>query len=146
MFKGQKGITLVALVITIIVLLILAGVSISLVVGENGVLNRAQDAVKEQKVAEVKEAIALSINSADAYWGSVWANNTSYTRADAYKDDDNGIIAEMAKQGYEMTGIVTPDGSTNTWTVKNGNTTFNITCTLSKEGKVDFTSVTFTDA
>ena len=38
--KKQKGITLVALVITIIVLLILAGVSISLALGNNGVLTR----------------------------------------------------------------------------------------------------------
>ena len=38
MFRKQKGITLIALVITIIVLLILAGVSINLVVGEGGIL------------------------------------------------------------------------------------------------------------
>lgn len=46
MFKGQKGITLVALVITIIVLLILAGITISLVLGNNGIINRAQEAGK----------------------------------------------------------------------------------------------------
>lgn len=38
----EKGITLVALVVTIIVLLILAGVTISLVVGQNGIINRAK--------------------------------------------------------------------------------------------------------
>mgnify|MGYP001863146656 CR=1 FL=1 len=43
--RDQKGITLVALVITIIVLLILAGVSISLVLGQNGVLTQASNAV-----------------------------------------------------------------------------------------------------
>lgn len=42
MLKGQNGITLVALVITIIVLLILAGVTISLTLGENGLITRAQ--------------------------------------------------------------------------------------------------------
>ena len=47
--RNQKGITLVALVITIIVLLILAGVSISLVLGQNGVLNQASNAVVQQK-------------------------------------------------------------------------------------------------
>ncbi len=46
MLKGQKGITLVALVITIIVLLILAGITISLTVGQRGILNRAQEAGK----------------------------------------------------------------------------------------------------
>ena len=42
----QKGITLIALVITIIVLLILAGVSIATLTGQNGILTRASDAKK----------------------------------------------------------------------------------------------------
>lgn len=44
MLKGQKGITLVALVITIIVLLILAGITISLTIGQDGILKRAEEA------------------------------------------------------------------------------------------------------
>lgn len=43
--KNQKGITLIALVITIIVLLILAGVTIAMLTGENGILNKATTAV-----------------------------------------------------------------------------------------------------
>ena len=39
--KNNKGITLIALVVTIIVLLILAGVSIAMLTGQNGILNRA---------------------------------------------------------------------------------------------------------
>ena len=42
--RNQKGITLIALVITIIVLLILAGVSIAMLTGQNGILTRATDA------------------------------------------------------------------------------------------------------
>ena len=42
--SNQKGITLIALVITIIVLLILAGVAISMLSGENGILNQAASA------------------------------------------------------------------------------------------------------
>lgn len=42
--KKENGITLVALVVTIVVLLILAGVSISLVMGQNGVVQKAKDA------------------------------------------------------------------------------------------------------
>ncbi len=42
--KGNKGITLVALVVTIVVLLILAGISLNLVLGQNGIISRAQDA------------------------------------------------------------------------------------------------------
>ena len=46
MLKGQKGITLVALVITIIILLILAGVTISLTLGKNGLFDSAKRATQ----------------------------------------------------------------------------------------------------
>ena len=59
---SERGITLIALIITIIVLLILAGVSISMVVGENGILNRATDASKKTKFASEKEAIEFVMN------------------------------------------------------------------------------------
>ena len=57
--KNKKGITLIALVITIIVLLILAGVSIATLTGENGILTRASDAKIETAVAAVKENLHL---------------------------------------------------------------------------------------
>ena len=44
LYQNKAGITLVALVITIIVLLILAGITINLTVGQRGILNRAQEA------------------------------------------------------------------------------------------------------
>ena len=53
--KKQKGITLIALVITIIVLLILAGVSIATLTGENGILTRASEADVETRAASVEE-------------------------------------------------------------------------------------------
>ncbi len=59
--KSYKGITLIALVITIIVLLILAGVSIAMLTGENGILNRAVSAREEASHAEVKEQVLLAI-------------------------------------------------------------------------------------
>ena len=58
---NQKGITLIALVITIIVLLILAGVTIATLTGENGILTRAQDAKKDTEIASVKEQAQLDI-------------------------------------------------------------------------------------
>ncbi|MFR2533670.1 MAG: hypothetical protein ACLS95_00290 [Clostridia bacterium] len=60
MLKEQKGVTLVALVITIIVLIILAGVSISMVIGNNGIATRAQEAEKLQANAAVHENQALA--------------------------------------------------------------------------------------
>ena len=51
-FKSEnRGITLIALVITIIVLLILAGVSIAMLTGENGILTQAQKAKEETERA-----------------------------------------------------------------------------------------------
>lgn len=44
MLKGQKGITLISLVVTIVILIILAGVAISLTLSNNGLFNRARDA------------------------------------------------------------------------------------------------------
>ncbi len=53
--KSTKGITLVALVVTIIVLLILAGIAINLTVGNNGLFKRAQNATNTWKQAELNE-------------------------------------------------------------------------------------------
>jgi len=61
--------------ITIIVLLILAGVSISLVVGDNGVLTQAQNSSKETEVAKAKEAVETAISSIQANFVSVHAAN-----------------------------------------------------------------------
>lgn len=61
MKKDVKGITLIALVITIIVLLILAAVSIAMLTGENGLLQKATKAKKENKLAQAKEQINLML-------------------------------------------------------------------------------------
>ena len=61
--KNTKGITLIALVVTIIVLLILAGISISMLMGRNGILNRAAEAKKEHTIAQEREAIAIAYSS-----------------------------------------------------------------------------------
>ena len=58
--KKQKGITLIALVITIIVLLILAGVSIATLTGNNGILTRANEAKTETEDAEENELRKLT--------------------------------------------------------------------------------------
>ena len=57
--EKQKGITLIALVITIIVLLILAGVSIAMLTGDNGILMQASDSKIETAVGTVKEQLKL---------------------------------------------------------------------------------------
>ena len=58
--RKQKGITLIALVVTVIVLIILAGVSISLVLGENGIVNKAKKAKENTELAKVEEETRLN--------------------------------------------------------------------------------------
>ena len=62
--KKNKGITLIALVITIIVLLILAGISIATLTGDEGILTKTTDARNAQNKGTQKEQIKLSYNSA----------------------------------------------------------------------------------
>ena len=59
--KDVKGITLIALVVTIIVLLILAGIAINLTIGENGIFTRAAKAREESEKAEIIEQIQFDI-------------------------------------------------------------------------------------
>ena len=61
--KNQKGITLIALIITILVLLILAGVAISMVIGNNGVVNKAQNAKSTHSLAELEELANIEYTS-----------------------------------------------------------------------------------
>ncbi len=62
--KGQTGITLIALVVTIIVLLILAGISINMLMGQNGILNRAVEAKEKTEQTNAKEKIELAVTGA----------------------------------------------------------------------------------
>jgi len=61
--KDNKGITLVALVVTIIVLIILAGISINTILGDNGIISKANEAKQAQEIAEIKETLRLEIIS-----------------------------------------------------------------------------------
>ena len=59
--KSPHAITLIALIITIIIMLILAGITLNLTLGEHGIFKTAQNAGKEYKKAEIKEEIELAI-------------------------------------------------------------------------------------
>ena len=61
MLDNKKGITLIALVVTVVVLIILAGVSINAVIGDDGIIKKAQNSANLTKEAEVKEAINRTI-------------------------------------------------------------------------------------
>ena len=89
--KKENGITLIALTITIIVLLILAGVTVATLTGDNGLLTKAGQAKKEQIINTEKEQLELSVESNKIY------NNGNYN-SDNVKDYINaGIGKEISK-------------------------------------------------
>mgnify|MGYP004601027187 FL=1 len=53
--QKERGITLVALIITVIILLILAGATLNLVIGENGLIKRTKEAKEASNTAQLKE-------------------------------------------------------------------------------------------
>lgn len=79
--KQNKGITLVALVITIIILLILAGITINLTVGQRGILNRAQEAGKNYQEAAKREdeELANFLKEADDIINGITGNGGGTT-------------------------------------------------------------------
>ena len=78
MLKKNGGITLIALVITIIVLLILAGVSIAMISGENGILNRASASSVQNQLGSLNDAVSLFVTEkvADYYEEAYTSANT----------------------------------------------------------------------
>lgn len=101
MLKQNKGITLVALVITIIVLLILAGVSISLVVGDNGVLTQATNATKKNSEAEASQALQMALSSMQGDFTDVWLENTSKNFYYNQVTNDN-LTNALKTEGYTL--------------------------------------------
>lgn len=87
--KNQRGITLVALVVTIVVLLILAGVTIALVMNNNGIINRATEARDQSGTGNVRELVSVALMStqADYFVGKADSN----TLATSFKAELNGV-------------------------------------------------------
>ena len=75
--ENNQGITLIALVVTIVVLLILAAVSISMLTGENGVITQAQNAKVQTEIGEEKEQVQLAATAAKGKtnWGEITEDN-----------------------------------------------------------------------
>lgn len=63
--SNNKGITLVSLVVTIIILIILASVSIGILLGENGLITKAKEAKRKQEIASIQEKIQLEALNAE---------------------------------------------------------------------------------
>ena len=110
-FKENKGITLIALVVTIIVLLILAGISIAMLTGQNGILNRATEAKNTTGTTQVDEQVKLSVAEA-------LSNGLGTITEDNLK---KALDSNVGSGKYELTG-----DAVNGWTIKAADKTYNI--------------------
>ena len=128
--RNNKGITLIALVITIIVLLILAGVSIAMLTGDNGILTQATTARDDTAVAERVERINMELN---ALYSAVLADDTKDTFT---ATEIQQVITNLKDTGCSVSGqtdgsatpspsvTITADGvkaGTGTITITSGN-------------------------
>lgn len=135
--KNNKGITLIALVIIIIVLLILAGISIAMLTGENGLLNKASGAGAETKLSEAKEYVMLEANTLyTEYYEKKYNSNSAPTQttAEAYvsanlstkltdkkyvescESATNIVLVPKDANGKTVTGSYDSSNGTFTWT------------------------------
>ena len=105
--KSKKGITLIALVVTIVVLLILAGVSISMLGGENGIITQAIEAKEETTIGEEKENVQLAATAAKTKtnWGEITEENLAeeLTKNIGTRDEDY----TLTKDGDKFTLTIT---------------------------------------
>ena len=107
--RKEQGITLIALVITIIVLLILAGVTISMLTGENGILSQAQRAKEETEKAAKEER-----NILDSY--EDYMNGTT----GGQWDEEKGVNSPQIVQGMTEVSFILPNGESKGEVVKKG--------------------------
>ena len=129
--KDQKGITLVALVITIIVLLILAGISLQLVVGDSGILSRATKAADSQRLGGIKDEVELEIaNLATQYYQEKYVNpsGTSISNVRAY------IVANQANIALSDSAASVTIDNDGTVTLTVTGITGNFTGTIGENG------------
>ena len=126
------GITLIALIITIIVLLILAGVTLSMVMGENGIFGKANNASEQTKIANAKEIIRTAVLENEVY------KKTGDTKGKSDEKLLEPIKAKLTQEGYKIndtdstitigkTTINIPDEIASASTGENGSSGGNVT-------------------
>lgn len=115
MFKKERGITLVALVVTIVVLLILAGVSISMVLGNNGIVTKAKETQAAQDRAYAEDVIESGLKAVQI---EVLSNTlpTGKTANVAYVVEKINDTAFKAKA--DSTDTITYTKGTSTYDIK----------------------------
>ena len=112
MKRKNSGVTLIALIITIIVLLILAGITITSIVGDNGILNRAAEASDETKRSSAEEKVSLAVvgsyDDTGEFNREKFDSEIENWGGSIISEDEETITVSM--DGYEIT--VDYDGNT----------------------------------
>ena len=104
--KKQGGITLIALVVTIVVLLILAGTSIAMLTGDNGIITNAQKSQMENTKSEVIEKMNMAYNAAYSEARIKMATDPGY-QPSAHIAELAGIVAKELEVTEETTDVPT---------------------------------------
>ena len=99
----NKGITLIALVVTIIVLLILAGISIAMLTGQNGILTNAGNAKKDTEEVQIEEKVKLSVGDALTQGQGELEDENLKNALNSYIGKDNYEITENKENGWVVT-------------------------------------------
>ena len=107
---NNKGITLIALVITIVVLIILATVAINLTIGNNGIINKAKGSTSDTKLARHYEDIEIEIGSATAEYYSGNTNTFSDILIGLLEKKGYPVDAEIGTDGIGTLTVETSDG------------------------------------
>ena len=103
--KNKNGITLIALVVTIIVLLILAGVTISLIIGQNGIIGKTNEAKEATKEGQAREEISLAwLDTQTEKVTNRLGEKTvrDYFEEELRKKDENAVVRQTG-DNYEVT-------------------------------------------
>ena len=134
--KNNKGITLIALVITIIVLLILAGISIAMLTGDNGVLSKARQAKADNELGRAKDIVSL-----DAYEAIMEYYEETYVESDTAEYSGTELQAKIVEK--IGASVVTPvtltpteDGVTLTYNERT------VTATVDNDGLLTWSAIT----
>ena len=106
--KKQEAITLIALVIIIIILIILAGVSINMLVGENGIITQAQKAKEDTEKAKIEEEQAMNLLY-DTIMTEGRVNVVDKT-VEQIKEEGNYVVGNTQIKESKGNKVVIPDG------------------------------------
>ena len=119
LFKKNNGLTLVALIITVIVMLIIAGITVTALTGDNGIINSAENADSEKNRSEEKETVewAAAQSVADNDIGQVTSGNLEHYMDSYIGEDPDGVMDYEIDDGYHGIFLVEFKVSGNKYTV-----------------------------